>query len=141
MNKELIIELKNAVIKQLNCSQKEFLEIAKDVCNYGAGGGFNGFIYTEDTVAFFKKNKELIIDLLKDFADRIGEDLIIVIKNFRCLKDLEVSSFEIAKSLLGSGKYKETFDSVIPDIQNALAWFTLEEVSRRFIIEKNFIHN
>lgn len=57
MNKELIIELKNAVIKQLNCSQKEFPEIAKDVCNYGADNGFNGFIYTEDTVAFFKKIK------------------------------------------------------------------------------------
>lgn len=137
MNKELI----NAVIKQLKCKKKEFPKIAEDVCNYGADGGFNGFIYTKDTISFFKKNRELIIDLLKDFADRIGEDLIIVIKNFRCLKDLEVTSLEIERGLLGNGEYKENFDSVVPDIQNALAWFTLEEVSRRFIIEKNFKYN
>jgi hypothetical protein len=44
---------------------ESFTEMAADVTGYGAAGGFHGFIYTRDTVAFTKRNKA---GLLRDGA-------------------------------------------------------------------------
>jgi hypothetical protein len=103
----------------------------RDVYAHGASGGFCGFCYYSDTVAFYKRNRAEIVALAKNMADDLGESLIAMIAGFNCLKtsnpqerrDLED---EIGRALYGRITDKET------QVANALAWFALEEVARAF---------
>ena len=125
MNTKLI----KAVIGQLgydSIKDEDLHGVLENVTNHGADGGFNGFIYYSDTVAFFKKNKKLIVESVEDMAESIGEDILSMIKNFNCLKDYELSSSQIGKVLYG--KFSDSGDN--STIMNALSWFALEEVAR-----------
>lgn len=96
----------------------------KDIANYGAGGGYHGFIYYYDTVAFFNRNRHLIIDLAKHVADENGEDVFTMITGFVCLKDMGLSATDVAEAI-----YRDRGDCA-DIIKNALTWFALEEVAR-----------
>lgn len=117
MNEKLV----KVVIKQLE--DRTYLE---DVVNHGASGGFPGFTYYHDTVAFFRKNKKEIIELAENLANDLGEDVTDMIKNFVCLKDYELSNSQIGKVLYG--RFSDNGDNTT--IMNALVWFALEEVAR-----------
>jgi hypothetical protein len=128
----LIPEYKNLVNAVLrNLGGTEYIE---DVINNGASAGFPGFTYYSDTVKFFKAHKKDILKLAEDLASQIGNDSIIsMIQNFNCLtsgnykeRKLDYTQDEIAKAIYtGKGERAEI-------IQNALAWFALEEVCRMF---------
>lgn len=110
-----------SVIRQLG--DKTYIE---DVNNHGAGNGFSGFTYYSDTVYFFRKHRKDIISLVKDLSEGLGEQTITMISNFNCLKDMKIGTDEIAESLYtNKGKLND-------QIQNAMAWFALEEVCRWF---------
>ncbi len=122
MNEKLI----KAVIKQLGGgNQKEVLE---SVCNGGANGGFNGFIYYTDTIKFFKTNRILIQELAENVAEDLGEDSLSLIQTFNCLKDEKFAISEIAKVLYGNDKKSDAAYLIM----NTLSWFALEEVARSF---------
>ena len=110
-------KLRNAVIRKIG------KDAIKDVVEHGIDSGFNGFIYHTDTVAFYKKYKKPILELAKDMAEGLGEDMLCMIKNFSCLKDSNFSTYEIANGLAGKGN-----DDNLVQIQNAMAWFAAEEV-------------
>lgn len=114
--------LKNAVIKQLG--DKEYL---RDVCEHGAAAGFPGFIYYSDTCAFYARHKKDINKLAEELANDLGEDLITMVRGFNCIKD-QYRSSEIAKTMFGRRSEQEKKD--LCQIDNALAWFALEEVAR-----------
>lgn len=118
-------KLIRAVIRQVG-GFEAFKEIADNVTNYGAAGGFGGFIYYTDTIPFTRKNRALIVELLTDlnlelYGNKNYSETLI---NFNCLKGFE--PIEILDGLHNSrSDYRST-------VYNALAWFVLEEVAIDF---------
>lgn len=110
-----------AVVRQLGGWQS-FCDSAPDICSYGIDGGFDGFIYHIDTVAFTKRNKDSIMTLARDMANSMGESgAIALIASFCCMRDY--SQEDIARGLYDGRSDERT------QVYNALAWFAGEEVS------------
>lgn len=122
MNKKLI----NAVAKQIG-GMANLKDHASDICNCGAAGGFNGFVYYTDTLAFTKRNHALIIELLNNYADDMGINVLELLSGFNCFKDMK--EHEIFDGLMNHKSDDRT------TIYNGLAWFALEEAAR--YIEEN----
>ena len=101
---------------------KDYME---DLMNHGAGAGFPGITYYRDTCAFYKRHKAAIIALAENMAADLGEDMLTMIAGFNCLKDSNLSAWEIAQGMEGRGEMADI-------IQNALTWFAAEEVARAF---------
>ena len=78
-----------------------------DAANYGASGGFNGFIYYTDTVEFFDNNEDLIVEYAQQIAEEVGY-----------------------KSWLEMADNFKTDTSDMTRLKNAMSWFALEEVGR-----------
>ena len=121
-----------AVVNQLG-GFEEFQQAAQDITNHGISGGFGGFIYYTDTVAFSKKHKADIMTLAEDQArDYYGKDAdaFQMIAGFNCLKGQELSPGQIAKLI--HGREPKTGDAADDYTQlfNALAWYAGEEVAR-----------
>jgi len=114
--------LKNAVIRAIG--DKESL---MDVYEHGADAGFPGFTYYSDTCKFYARHKQAINELAEELADGLGEDVIEMVKNFNCIQG-DYSTSEIAKTMYGRRTEQEKND--LCQIDNALAWFALEEVAR-----------
>jgi len=105
---------------------QSFQEIAQDVTNHGANAGYGEFIYYADTVPFSRRNKKALLELCKDQAqDYYGHGMTVpgFIAGFNCVGcDAE----QVAIAL-----YTGKGDSVTT-VYNALAWYALEEVARRY---------
>lgn len=100
-----------------------FVGIAQDVCNHGAAGGFGGFIYHSETLPFAKRNKKAILELCKEQAEDSAATISEFIAWWNCV-DCDAESVAIA---LYTGKGDN-----VTEVYNALAWYALEEVSRRY---------
>jgi len=117
----------NAVISRIG------MDSINDVNNHGINGGFSGFIYYSETVAFFKRHKKDILAMAEDMAEQLGEDMLTMIGNFNCLssgnwqnRNPDYTPTEIGEAIFsGRGEYAD-------QIQNAMAWFAAEEVCRMF---------
>jgi hypothetical protein len=116
----------NAVINNVG------MESVEDITNHGIDGGYSGFIYTADTVAFYKKHKKDILKMAQEMAESLGEDMLAMIASFGCLNgrhkgaDAEYTPTEIGEAIFsGRGKYAD-------QLLNAMAWFAAEEVCRMF---------
>ena len=119
--------LRKAVQRQMGYTAKEkddFISTLRDVNRGGADAGFGGFTYYKDTIAFYKRNREQILSSLGEMADSLGEGVLEMVASFQCLKSCNLTTSEVAKAIYtGKGECVE-------QIQNALAWFALEEVAR-----------
>lgn len=111
-----------AVVRQVG-GWEDFQQMADDVTNHGADGGFSGFIYYSDTVKFTKRHKAAILDMARQMADDLGEPVYKMIGGFNCLK---ISEGEAAEAIHNPRSEEAT------NVLNALAWFALEEVSRSY---------
>ena len=117
-------KLVRAVVQQVG-GWREFEDRAPDVVNHGADGGFSGFIYYTDTVAFAKRHKAPILAAAKDVDDTSSSvGIIRFVAGFRCVEETEE---DIAKAIF-SGR-----GDAVTRVYNALAWFALEEVSRAYV--------
>ena len=104
---------------------ESFTDHAEDVTNHGASGGFSGWIYYTETEAFTRRNRAAIAQLAEDMASDIGEgSAVALVKGFNCLDGATES--ECARALYGKAKPDDS------NVENALAWFALEEVSRAY---------
>jgi hypothetical protein len=99
-----------------------------DVVRHGAAGGFCGFTYYTDTLKFFRDNREEIKKLVEQTAKGLGESSFAMVKNFNCLRDCGVTVMEVATVLFGG--FGEIDECNEQQIENALAWFALEEIAR-----------
>lgn len=117
-------KLTRAVLKQIGGDR----ETLADVARYGAAGGFCGFTYYKDTSAFYRKNREEIKKLLGETSENYGEGLFSMVCNFACLRNWEVTEEQVAAVLFG--KFGEIDEGDETQIENALAWFALEEIAR-----------
>jgi hypothetical protein len=115
--------LVNAVINQLGG-----MDYLADIRNHGVDGGFPGFTYYSDTVKFASRYRSIIVRLLEDQADQLGEEVVSMVAGFGIFRRNPMDN-EDKKDLyrfLGGGKCKET------TIPNLMAWFAAEEVARMF---------
>lgn len=107
-----------------NFYQKVGKENILEIVKHGAGYGVPGFIYTEDTVEFFKRHRTEIMEMLNDFS----ENLYRTVKIFVPLRSVSFSEKEFYDAVyLNEGENKDI-------IQDALAWFALEEIANKFVV-------
>lgn len=129
-------KLAGAVIRQFG-GWEDFKEQAHDVANHGIDGGFCGFIYFAETVAFAKKYKKLIIGNITQFADEIRENFAKVIADFDCLKNTGIKENDVILALMYPRSCDEDGD-VFRLVYNALAWYAGETVAHEYV---NFVYN
>lgn len=116
-----------AVIEQSG-GWEQFQQTAKDVANHGADAGFSGWCYYAETAAFAKANRDTIRDLVRECADNLGETMVGLVLGFRCLNvGSEITQDDIGEVLWGNGEGEMAYY-----IQNALAWFALEQMAWEF---------
>lgn len=127
----LLNTLQIAVIEQLGYTVEDFgqnedlTHTLEDISNYGSDGGFDGFTYHTDTVAFYDKNKADILTALHEDADSFGQSVWEMVSYFNCMRNLGPiqDSFEI------DGHENETH------IKNCLAWYAAEKVAQELLGE------
>jgi hypothetical protein len=127
------LALLRAVARQIG-GWDQFRESATDIANHGIDGGFHGFIYYTETVAFWRKNRVAILDLLTQQAEELGTDIVEMVCSFNCLRteDPGVAKErrrEVYRELFGLFRVKyDDGDDVI--VANALTWYAAEEAAR-----------
>lgn len=118
-------KIMRAVSKQVG-GWEELKEMAEDVVNHGASGGFCGFIYYHDTLAFTKRQKKNILDQMKE-SDPVGmgyNSLYDMIAEFGCIS---ATTGQVAEAMYN---YRSDYRQ---ELYNALAWYSLEEACRSII--------
>lgn len=125
--------LAKSVLRQLG-GGTEAIDSAKDAARHGAGGGFPGFTYYTDTCRFTHRNRRAIADVVAEQARELGESgPIASLRMFACLKDwADDPDFERQASLAlyGGGRGENDLRTMI---ENALAWYALEEVGHALL--------
>jgi hypothetical protein len=107
-------------------SLKELSGSLADCSNHGADGGFSGFIYHSETIAFFLHNRRDIIKNLELTAEQLGTDLIKMIQGFGVFRyTIPPTTGTIGKALWDTGRVQES----LTELYNVFAWFCLEEIS------------
>ena len=127
-------KLAGAVIRQFG-GWEDFKEKAHDVANHGIDGGYCGFIYYDETNAFAKKHKKLIIENVKQFADDVGESFAKVIADFNCLKNTGIKENDVMMALMSPRSCEEY---TVTQVYNALAWYAGETVAHEYV---DFVYN
>jgi len=116
---------------------KELSGIFIDCSNNGAYNGFTGFSYYSDTVKFYMKHQKNIVYHLEEEAAKLEKDAISYVLNLDYIANSEnpPTPSKVGKALWNKKLSKTGFF----ELYNALAWYTLEEVSRiwhEYIITK-----
>jgi hypothetical protein len=117
------IILEKRILKQIGVSKKEF---KKNLSDYrDASVGISGFIYYSETHNFALKNQSLIIDLLNEVADDLGEDVVNMVSNFGIFRNgIDKDEKKDLYNFLGGNKKIEQ-----GAITNILAWFCVEHLA------------
>ena len=113
--------LVRSVVRQMG-GWESFKESAPDITRHGISGGFNGFIYYSDTIAFAKRNRKAILEMATEQAEQFGQGLVEMIKGFRCMNG--ATEAEIVEGLAGNTDRNQ--------VPNGLAWYAGEEVARAY---------
>lgn len=99
----------------------EGLQTLRDISNHGIDGGYHGFIYYADTVEFAEDNFYEIKKSLENLY--YGEDILQGLTSWGCLKNYNLSTWEIAEALYNpESEWRE-------QVYNALAWYAAEETA------------
>lgn len=112
----------NAVISRIGT------DYVNDVINQGIDGGFPGFSYYSDTHSFAMRYRKLIVKLLEETADQLGEDVVSIVSNFGVFRrsPMDADDKKQLYRYLGGGRCEQS------TITNVMAWFAAEEVARMF---------
>ena len=112
---------------QMGLDVEDFFDELGNVSNspYGAGAGYSGFIWYTDTVAFWRRNKNKIMDYANEMAESLGETTLDMVCGFNGFKG-DYTPDEVAGALYGN------FNEEFTQIYNGMAWFVLEEVAYRY---------
>jgi hypothetical protein len=125
-NSRIDSKLIRAVIRQLG-GREAFRDSASDIAEHGIDGGFTGFTWYAETVSFFKRNREAILNLAESQAEDMGVSVLEMVQGFRFLRDDPYTIGQIAKALYGP--IRPDGDKSIP---SAMAWYAAEEVARAY---------
>lgn len=119
-------KLKNAILRQIGVTAKEFKANASDYMN--AQNGISGFIYYNETHAFALKYQQEINELLEETAEQMGEDVLFMVKNFGVFKgEMDREETKDLYKFLGGKKREEDYETYA--VLNVLAWFAVEQLA------------
>lgn len=111
----------NAVVRRVD------LDNVENIVNNGISGGYSGFIYYTDTVAFWRKYRTDITNHMKNFASDLGESMCDFLSNFNCFNGYDQD--ELLEAFYG--RYNDEYTT----IYNGFAWYAAEEVCRMILDE------
>lgn len=118
--------LKNAVLSQIGISKKEFKKYASDYAD--ASNGVTGFIYYSDTHDFAMDNQNEINDLLEEFADDQGIEVVELVKSFGVFRgNMDKEELKDLYKFLSGNKNIEQ-----GSVTNVLAWLCVETLSNEY---------
>jgi hypothetical protein len=93
---------------------------------YGAAKGFPGFVYYSETIAFFRKNRQDIVNNLEQTAAEMGIDVIKLVQSFGVFHNTTPpTAGEIGRALWGGSACRDE----LTQLYNVCAWFALEEIA------------
>jgi hypothetical protein len=114
----------------LNGSKEAFNELSikfENCAEHGADCGISGFIYYSETIPFFIKNRQDIINHMEQTAAELGTDIISMVQCFGVFRNRDKPTpSEVGRALWDSRKQWEDLTT----LYNVFAWYALEEVSR-----------
>ena len=110
-------------------SKDGFSELSSEFENcaeHGADCGFGGFIYYNETIAFFFANRKDIVNHMELTAAEFGTDIITMVQGFGVFRNSEKPTpSEVGRALWDSIIHPE-----LTSLYNVFAWYALEEISR-----------
>jgi hypothetical protein len=113
----------------LSGSRASLAELSAELENcaeHGADIGISGFIYYSETISFFKKNRQDIVNHMEQTAAEFGTDIISMVQGFGVFRHGDKPTPSEVGRALYSGR---TYDD-LTTLYNVFAWYALEEVSR-----------
>lgn len=116
--------LKPAVSRQMGGAAALY-ESAPDISRHGISGGYGGFVYYTDTVAFTTRHRKAILQCLAEDANACGVSVVEYLAGFQYLKGWSYD--EIAEGL-----HNYRADSR-QQVYNALAWYAAETVCHALV--------
>lgn len=120
----------NAVLEGLHVDMREKDNtVISDVVEHGMESGFGSFIYCSDTHPFAMKYRSLIVKLLQEQADDLGEEIVKMVSGFGQFRNNPINNdtkMDLYK-YIGGGKL-----TIENNITNLMCWFAVEEVCRWF---------
>ena len=106
---------------------KELSGVLVNCAENGANIGIIGFIYYNETIPFFKKNRSAIANHIERTAEEFGTDIFSMVQGFGIFRNSEKPTpTEIGKALYDKSKTH----TELTILYNVFAWYALEEVSR-----------
>ena len=98
----------------------------ENCAEHGANIGISGFIYYSETIPFFRKNRQDIINHMEQIAAEFGTDIISMVQGFGVFRNCEKpSSSEVGRALWDSKENPE-----LTTLYNVFAWYALEETAQ-----------
>lgn len=113
-----------AVKNQMGLPLADVVENLYSISRHGIAGGYTGFVYYSETVAFWRKNRAKIFALMNYEADSMGENVFAMVRSFRMLGDY--TDHEVGRALFGN------YCDGLTYIYNVFAWYAAEVVAYRF---------
>ena len=114
----------------LKCSQESVSELStqfENCAEHGADCGIPGFIYYSETIPFFQKNRQDIINHMEQTAAELGTDIIAMVQGFGVFRNSgKPTPSEVGRALWDRSRQSEELTT----LYNVFAWYALEEVSR-----------
>ena len=114
----------------LKGSKQTFIDLStqfENCAEHGADCGFSGFIYYNETIAFFKKNRQDIAAHMEQTAAKLGTDIISMVQGFGVFRNSDKPTpSEVGRALWDSVQEWDELTS----LYNVFAWYALEEVAR-----------
>jgi len=125
--------IKNVIValgfNPVHVSKEELKELSgtfQDCSEHGADSGFSGFIYYNETIAFYMANREDIVKHMENTAAELGTDIISMVQCFGVFRySNKPTPSEVGRALWDSKKCPE-----LATLYNVFAWYALEEISR-----------
>ena len=113
----------------LKGSGETFSELStqfENCAEHGANVGIPGFIYYNETIPFFIKNRKDIVNHMEQTAAELGTDIISMVQGFGVFRNSDKPGpSEVGRALWDGKKHEE-----LTTLYNVFAWYALEEVSR-----------
>jgi len=106
-------------------SLKELSSQFENCAEHGANIGISGFIYYSETIAFFKANRQDIVNHMETTAAECGMDIISMVQNFGVFRNSDKPTVEEVGKALWDSRYREELKT----LYNVFAWYALEEIS------------
>lgn len=101
-----------------------------DICSggivRGIDHGVDGWMYTDELVAFFKANKKEILDFAKETAYDLGEG-----SSFQMMSNFNCFNGDYTEGDIAEGIYDTDSDNH-KNIVSGISWFIGEELARSF---------